>query len=251
MAPEPAPAAWTRLDSRGQAGPFHARLVPEPALPAVWCHRVDRPTLVLGSGQPAALVDQARAAALGVEVTRRRSGGGLVLVHPEHARWLDVVVPAGHERWCEDVGAASHWLGRAWAEAVRSTLPPDAGQVRPHEGALVRTRWSGVLCFAGLGPGEVTVGAAKVVGTSQRRTRGWARFQCLVLAEPDLDLLIPLLRTETLPGPLDDLGGIAMGHPLDLDRVVARFVGGLGAGTAPSVGPVPAPQRSAASGDRK
>lgn len=232
MAPEPAPAAWARLDSRGQAGPFHARLVPEPALPAVWWHRVDRPTLVLGSAQPATLVDPARAAALGVEVTRRRSGGGLVLVHPDHSRWLDVVVPAGHERWSDDVGVASHWLGRAWAEAVRSTLPgPDAGQVRAHEGALARTRWSGVLCFAGLGPGEVTVGPAKVVGTSQRRTRGWARFQCLVLAQPDLDLLTPLLRPDTLPGPLDELDDIAMGHPLDLDLVVARFLGAVGVGT--------------------
>ncbi len=35
-----------------------------------------------------------------------------------------------------------------------------------------------MVCFAGLGSGEVTIGGAKAVGLSQRRTRTGARFQC-------------------------------------------------------------------------
>jgi len=36
------------------------------------------------------------------------------------------------------------------------------------------------VCFAGLGPGEVTVGGAKVMGLSQRRGRSWIRIQSAV-----------------------------------------------------------------------
>ena len=37
-----------------------------------------------------------------------------------------------------------------------------------------------MVCFAGLGTGEVTVAGRKCVGMSQRRTRAGARFQCAV-----------------------------------------------------------------------
>ena len=54
---------------------------------------------------------------------------------------------------------------------------------------------SPVVCFAGLAAGEVTVGGAKVVGISQRRTRAGGRFQCSVPlqwnAERHEELLAP------------------------------------------------------------
>jgi len=71
------------------------------------------------------------------------------------------------------------------------------------------------VCFAGLGSGEVSVGDRKIVGMSQRRTRDWARFQCLVHRrfEPDdsLDVLAP------------HLAGGAFG-----ERLAARLSGGVG-----------------------
>jgi hypothetical protein len=36
-----------------------------------------------------------------------------------------------------------------------------------------------LVCFAGIGAGEVLVGGAKVVGISQRRDRRGSRFQCV------------------------------------------------------------------------
>jgi hypothetical protein len=45
---------------------------------------------------------------------------------------------------------------------------------------MIRSPWTPMVCFAGLGPGEVTVDGAKVVGISQRRTRVGALFQCAV-----------------------------------------------------------------------
>ena len=148
-----------------------------------------------------------------------------MLVHPEHARWVDVVLPRHDQRWVDDVGHAFDWLGRAWADAVRATVPAaEAAAVHHHDGPLVTTRWSKLLCFAGVGPGEVTVAGSKVVGMSQRRTRGWARFQCLVLAEPDLDLLAEVVAPEARPGPVWELRRLPIGHRLDVDAALAALL---------------------------
>ncbi|MDP9389628.1 MAG: hypothetical protein M3Q48_17360, partial [Actinomycetota bacterium] len=62
-----------------------------------------------------------------------------------------------------------------------------------HRGGLVASAWSAMVCFAGLGPGEVTVGGRKVVGLAQRRTREGALFQCaLPLAWDPVPLLAAL-----------------------------------------------------------
>lgn len=223
---------WLVRHSEGPAGPFHAREVPSDPPPTLWVHRVPRPALVLGSTQADDVVDRAAADRLGVEVARRRSGGGLVLVHPDHARWVDVVIPRHDPRWVDDVGRAFDWLGRAWADAVRAVLPVgEAAATHHHAGRLVTTRWSTLLCFAGLGPGEVTVAGSKVVGISQRRTRSWARFQCLVLAQPDLDLLAALVTPGARPGPAWELRGLPIGHALDVDAALAAFLHRIGAPT--------------------
>lgn len=133
------------------------------------------PALVLGSTQPRAHVDAGAAAAAGVEVVRRRSGGSAVLVEPGHLVWVEVVVPAGDALWDHDVGRAAWWLGAAWAAALADLGHP-GGAV--HRAGLRRGPWSERLCFAGIGPGEVTLGPAKVVGLAQRRTRHGAVFSC-------------------------------------------------------------------------
>jgi lipoate-protein ligase A len=103
--------------------------------------------------------------------------------------WLDVVLPAGDPLWDDDVGRAAHWLGRVWAAALAELGM--AGDV--HRGALVTTGWSRLVCFAGLGPGEVTSGGRKVVGISQRRSRAGARFQCAAVLRWDPAAMAALL----------------------------------------------------------
>lgn len=102
-----------------------------------------------------------------------------MLVEPGRVVWADVVVPAADPLWEADVGRAVWWLGEAWAAALASLGIAGAG-VSVHRGALVSSEWSSMVCFAGLGPGEVCVGGAKVVGISQRRVREGALFQCAV-----------------------------------------------------------------------
>ena len=148
----------------------------------MWVLDVTRPALVLGSTQPESVVDRATAAAAGIDVVRRRSGGGAVWVAPGDPIWVDVLVPRDDPLWRDDVGASFVPIGRAWQRALAAV---GVGDTSVHEGPLVRTAWSDLVCFAGVGPGEVldrpTIeGAAKVVGMSQRRTRHTARFQCAV-----------------------------------------------------------------------
>ena len=87
-----------------------------------------------------------------MELVRRRSGGGAVLLVPGEVVWVDVIVPAGDPLWDDDVGRATHWLGATWARALAACGLPDA---TVHRGPMVRTPWSSLVCFSGLGPGEV------------------------------------------------------------------------------------------------
>jgi lipoate---protein ligase len=158
-------------------------------------HVIERPALVLGSTQPDEHADRTAAARAGIDVVRRRSGGGAVLLVPGDVVWLDVVVPAGDTRWHDDVGVAFEWLGEAWVHALASVGVAGAAT---HRGALVRTQWSDRVCFAGLGPGEVTLWGAKAVGISQRRTRHAARFQCAVLLRWDVAAIAPLVGLDAV-----------------------------------------------------
>jgi len=167
-------SGWVVERHRGPASTFHARPLPDPVVPAVWVLAVDRPALVLGSAEPAAHADADALAAAGIELVRRRSGGGAVLLVPGAVTWIDLLLPAGHPLWVDDVGRATHWVGRMWTAALAS-LGVDA---HAHTGPMAQRPWSDRVCFAGLGPGEVVDGAGrKLVGLSQRRTRAGARFQ--------------------------------------------------------------------------
>jgi len=190
-----AAGGWDLRRLRGSAAALHAEAVPDAPGRAVWVLEADSPALVLGSTQGPELVDRAVAGALGVDVVRRRSGGGVVLVVPETTAWVDVIVPAGDPLWDDDVGRAAQWLGRAW-QAALADLGVAPSEV--HEGALACGPLGRLVCFATVGAGEVTTpDRRKLVGISQRRTRAAARFQCAAYTawEPE-----PLVRLLALDG---------------------------------------------------
>ncbi len=173
---------WTVVESSGDAGAFHS--VDPAARRSATFHTVEQPTLVLGSAQPDSNVDRRVAGALGVDVVRRRSGGGAVLLLPDEFVWLDLVIPASDPLWLADVAQAMIWVGELWQRALIELGV--AGDV--HRGGLVTTKWSRQVCFAGVGTGEVMAGPSKLVGVSQRRTREYARFQsmCHLRWRPEL-----------------------------------------------------------------
>lgn len=157
-------------------------------------HRLVGPALVLGSTQPDDLVDAPAARTAGIEVARRRSGGGAVLLVPGEQAWIDVAVPSDDPLWDPDVARASWWLGDVWADTLAELGGSDAERPTVHHGAVDDRELGRLVCFAALGPGEVAVGGLKVVGISQRRTRVGARFQCVVYRRWDPSPLLSLLR---------------------------------------------------------
>ncbi len=221
----PAPSAWVRHDHRGGADELHALDVVPGEGPAVWSLAVDRPAVVLGSAQPDADVDARLAAHLGFAVARRRSGGGAVVLVPGEVLWCDLVVPAGDLAVATDVGVQFVAAGERWRAAlVACGLDPASLLVLP---AAVRPGVLGrVVCFGGVGPGEVVVvgpgwptagpdpePGAKLVGLSQRRSRAGVRVQGLVHRHLDVGRTAALLA----PG-LRRVG-------LDPDEVATRLEG--------------------------
>ena len=204
-----APSAWRVSTSAGDAGEFH-QSDPEPVRSATF-HTVTQPTMVLGSAQPDDAVDRRVATALGVAVVRRRSGGGAVLLMPGEFVWLDLVVPAGDPLWSDDVSRAMGSVGLLWQDALADLGVPG----RVHDGGLVAGQWGRQVCWASIGAGEVLagVGAGKLVGVSQRRTRSWARFQTMVHLRWRPEIVAALVAAPR-PTPAD-LAGAAATVPLD------------------------------------
>lgn len=192
--------AWQVVRRRSTAGEFHALAIPQPAVPEIWVHEITRPALVLGSTQrDDEIVDAEACDRAGVDVVRRRSGGGAVLLIPGQVTWVDVLLPAGHRAWSDDVHRPMVWLGRALSTAFAAAGAPDT---TVHEGAMAATEYSRLICFDGMGPGELSIGGAKLVGISQRRVRAAARLQCCWYSWYDPGALTALLadgpRTQRL-----------------------------------------------------
>jgi lipoate-protein ligase A len=206
----------------------------DPGRRAVAVCRVTETALVLGSTQSEGVLDRRRVEAAGISVVRRSSGGGVVLVVPGDPVWVDVWVPAGDRLWLPQVDRAFDWLGRAWVEALNRN---GIGGLRAHdEGFVACTRWSSVVCFGGVGAGEVvTDDGRKVVGLAQRRNRlgAWFHSACVLRWAParlvELLALDPDERSHAVAGlgaavagaaDLADEGGVpapderAMSHSL-------------------------------------
>ena len=108
------------------------------------------------------VVDSRACARAGVDVVRRRSGGGAVLLVPGPVVWFDVIVPpVGARCWRpDDVRGVDVWLGALVAANARDCLAGLTDRLTVHDGRDGPTPWSATVCFAGLGPGEVCSTAA-------------------------------------------------------------------------------------------
>jgi len=209
---------WT-----GPVEEFVERPVPDRlAAVEVWICEPRRPVLALGSTQRTDVADLAVASEGGVDVVRRRSGGGAVFLAPGRSLWLDVLLPRGDSRWLDDISLSGHWLGERWRESLKR-FGVDADVYRS---GLERTEWGRLVCFAALGPGEVTIAGRKAVGIAQRRTRAGARFQCLVLADWNPRDVLDLLAMDNTEREraAAELSGVATGAGVPLDALEHEFL---------------------------
>lgn len=190
----------------GSVAQLHELDPPEVPAATVWLMQPTDTALVLGSGQRDVAVDAMGLEAQSLEVVRRRSGGGAVIID-QRTDWIDVWIPRDGPLWAEDLGETFLTIGTAWAQAF-GVLHIDVELCRERP---VRSPISDAVCFAGMGWGEVSIGGAKVVGLSQRRTRWGARVQCLAVcadhtrAAAALLGIDPTLLPRELPGANYDL----------------------------------------------
>ncbi|MFZ1545289.1 MAG: hypothetical protein WAT32_18535 [Candidatus Microthrix parvicella] len=198
----------------GAPAAFHAADLPTPALGTVevWAVTSDRPTVVAGSTQRD-LLDVGLAARAGLDVARRRTGGGVVVVDPQSSVWLDVVLARGDGRVSDDVGRSFDWVGSVLAGALR-----EAGvEVAVHRGPGRWDELGRLICFAGVGPGEcLDRDGRKVLGLSQRRTRDQVRFQAMAYLEVPVALTPASIADHRLPGAGD-------GKPMSRQAVEAEL----------------------------
>ena len=159
---------WIVERVEGSAGELHD--IPVGGHRLVRVHHVSGPAVVLGSRQSPARF--ATAPTQGTVLVTRRSGGGAVWLAPGEQLWVDVVVPVDDGLHSDDIRVAAHRMGDVWCATLGSGT-------RTWRSASTATSASEVACFAGVGPGEVTLHGRKLVGISQRRTRRWSRFQCV------------------------------------------------------------------------
>ena len=207
---------WDVVSTSGTAEELHSRPIPPHCERLVWSHRVERPALVLGSTQPDKHITLD--ASSKAEVLRRRSGGGAVLVQT-YDTWIDVLIGSDDQLWDDDVGKAFGWIGDVWARAFRS-LDVNAAV---HTGGLENREAGKIVCFAGLGPGEVSdSNGIKLLGLSQRRTRNVARFQCLVPYRSPISHTTDLLDPQWIPEGVD--GDTLIGAVLDPSVLTTAFL---------------------------
>lgn len=210
---------WSLSTATGTAQQLHDRARPEPTGRAVVvCHPIGR-AVVLGSTQDP---PDPKLVPSGAAVARRTSGGGAVWVAPGELVWVDVDLPASDALWDDDVGRSFLWLGRAWAAALKKV---GVGGASVWEDGLRCGPAGRALCFAGVGPGEVSVAGRKVVGISQRRTREGTRFHCAALLRWS-----PLVLAEAMGVPESlwpELPELAAGVDVKPEDLVAALVEAL------------------------
>jgi len=213
-------AAEWRLEERNDgASTLHGSwptVAEDPSRRTVAVCRVTDVALVLGSTQSATVVDRSRLDAAGVSVVHRASGGGAVLVTPDDPVWVDMWIPSGDPLWHPQVDRAFDWAGRAWVDALtRMGIP---GLTAHTQGFVACTRWSSLVCFGGVGAGEVvSEDGRKVVGLAQRRNRRGAWFHGACVLRWDPAPLVGLLAMEPAERQAAVLGlGAAVAGAADL-----------------------------------
>lgn len=212
--------SWQVHHIRDSAESVHSRELP--AQRAIWRASISESAIVLGSKQPFEIVKQQVCETDGVSVVRRRSGGGAVYLGVNEHLWIDLVIPRDDVLWSDDVGKAMWWVGDLWASALAENEVASRDQLIVHHGGLERNEISDLVCFAGLGPGEITLHGEKLVGISQRRTREMARFQCVLHSRWSSEAYEKYLDFEKISG-----ADLSISRDLKLTR--AGFTGGLNA----------------------
>ena len=119
-------AALLRFSLEHTAGParsLHDRAIPDPAHPTIWWHEVTDRRSCSARASPSRRSTRSPAPRAGIDVVRRRSGGGAVLLVPGEVFWLDVIVPRQRDTSLDDVRASMCRIGSIVCDALVAAAP--------------------------------------------------------------------------------------------------------------------------------
>ena len=125
------------------------------------------PTISLGYGQPLdGRIDPNAAAALGIGLVRRPTGGSAILHEgPDLEVTYSVTAASDDFAGADDLLATYRWIGSALEAGLRQLgAPVEMVPVRPSDPAAMPA-----FCFARTGSYELEVDGRKLVGSAQRR----------------------------------------------------------------------------------
>ena len=177
----------------------------------LWVMRPTTAAVAMGSAQRSEQFDHDQLTHDNVELAARRSGGGAVLVDPASTVWVDVLAPRSSPWWSSELAENFLIVGRVWQQALASLgVETDICTHAPENTDVARH-----ACWAGLGWGELTVGDAKVVGLSQRRTRWGARVQAMGVVDRSSATVARYLAPEVR----DDVKAAVAGHEMGISVV--------------------------------
>lgn len=129
------------------------------------------PCLSLGQAQPAAEVDWAACAALGIDVVRRPTGGRAIL-HIDELTY-SLIAPENHPAIAGDIVTSYRKISRGLIEGLRGLNIPNihSAPQSPIPNTQSQSQLSPV-CFEAPSHYEITVNGQKLVGSAQMRRGG-------------------------------------------------------------------------------
>lgn len=178
----------------------------------------DGPVVVLGARQPIHDLDVTALERDGIAICRRHGGGGAVLLRPAD-RWVELWLRAAPGARDHDVRSSAYLVGGWW----RAALAVHGVDATAHRGAVLGADQGSVACFAGLGPGELTLGDQKILGISQWRVREGALVSSVLAVEPPGDLGRYLSSASSVPRLSGAASVLSRAPGLSVDAVVATF----------------------------
>lgn len=197
--------SWRFITETGLASELHSNPTKFLDIRTLRFMKVSKPALVLGSSQDPTSFDKVAYSDLDIELAKRRSGGGAVFLEPLRQLWVDISIPKGDSLFRDDVQKSFFPIGSLFREFLSRVCNCE---FEMHKGKLLGGSVGQTICFAGIGPGEITFEGAKVVGISQRRTVQGSVFQCTVYSRYPTNELALLMGSMVEPLPIP---GYALG----------------------------------------
>lgn len=164
----------------GSPGEFVASHQSPPSSRIVSVCRPSTGAVVLGSSQPATDSTRKFAKQHGLELVTRSSGGAGVLVVPGNVVWIDIGLPKFDPLISSDLSRSFDFIASAWQSSLSAF---GARDLVAHRGGMHKSKKFPDICFAGLGPGELTWFNKKLVGMAQRKRTHGAYFHTMAYVD--------------------------------------------------------------------